>query len=126
MKGGKMKDYMKDYADGSMQALEIAQNRGATLCYVRRPTETEKIKYNPEDHARIFLRDFKYSGKIDLGVAIEFVKGRASNGTVPGYANSIYLITDLEWQKINSADEKARRTRTGKKYPPLSRRLEKS
>jgi len=110
--------------DGSMQALEIAKNRGATLCYVRRLNTDEKKKYCPEDHARIFLRVFKYSGKINLGVAVKFVKGRSPNGTVPGYSNSIFLITDAEWQQLNTDDERVRMAALHrKKFPPLSRRL---
>jgi len=117
----------KTYENENMRALEMATGRGdgwdteATLCHVRRPTETEKREFVIEERRKTFLKLDEYSCQIDFGVAREFIKNRMPSGSIPGYANKIFLITEEEWKKLIAADKtlKSARSELQKMYAEI-------
>lgn len=98
-----MTNSMEEYV-----VCEVADNYGILLAHARRFTEEEKRQYSD---------DWKNYGFIKLNSDIElpalcwhdinfFLGNRKPDGSFKGYSNSVFIVTEKEWDALISLNNK--------------------
>jgi len=85
-------------------AVELSDTK-ATLLYVRRPKDEEKAKFSPEWQEMIFFAVDRSEVQIPWRQARELahynqVTNHRPAGSLPGCSNSLWLISQEEWDAI--------------------------
>ena len=96
---------MKEYL-----ICEVADSYGVSLCHARRFTDEEKAEYVESFRELGFMRIYSYPtikldgiNWIDVG---NILKDREPDGSFIGCSNSAYIVTEEEWNKLISLNDK--------------------